>query len=168
MAWQVRALDDAAWMGLALDQARQAFDADEVPVGCVIVADGQVLAAARNESVATGDPTAHAESLALRRALRDHRDRVAGSTLYVTLEPCLMCAGAIVLARVGRVVFGCDDPKAGAVRSLYTTLSDDRLNHRCKVVPGVRAAEASDLLVRFFEALRSRRSNGTAGRVTER
>lgn len=152
-------LDDEAWMELALAQARQAYDADEVPVGCVIVSDGQVLAQARNEVVALGDPTAHAESLAIRRALREHRDRVAGATLYVTLEPCLMCAGAIVLARIGRVVFGCDDPKAGAVRSLYTTLSDNRLNHRCKVTPGVRAAQASDLLVRFFEALRARRSS---------
>jgi len=153
-------VDDEAWMDRALAQAREARDADEVPVGCVVVAaDGQVLSQARNEVVARGDPTAHAESLALRRALRDHRDRVAGSTLYVTLEPCLMCAGAIVLARVGRVVYGCDDPKAGAVRSLYTTLSDNRLNHRCKVTPGVRAAEASGLLVGFFEALRSRRSS---------
>jgi tRNA(adenine34) deaminase len=107
--------------------------------------------------VARGDPTAPAASLAIRRALRDHRDRVAGATLYVTLEPCLMCAGAIVLARIGRVVYGCDDPKTGAVRSLYTTLSDNRLNHRCQVTPGVAAAPSSELLVRFFEDLRSRR-----------
>lgn len=161
-------MNDEAWMDLALAQAREAFAADEVPVGCVIVSEGRMLAAARNEVEARGDPTAHAEALAIRRALRDDRDRVAGATLYVTLEPCLMCAGAVVLARIGRVVYGCDDPKSGAVRSLYTTLSDNRLNHRCQVTPGVGAAPSSELLVRFFEALRSRRSNGTAGRVTER
>jgi tRNA(adenine34) deaminase len=150
-------MDDQYWMKLALAEAEAAFEAGEVPVGCVIVAGDQILSRGQNQVVRLGDPTAHAESLAIRQAMNAGRFKVAGATLYVTMEPCLMCAGAILLARLGRVVYGCDDPKGGAARSLYTALSDERLNHLCKVTPGVLAQQASDLLSSFFEELRNRR-----------
>ena len=142
--------DDA--MRLALAQARLAPPAGDVPVGAVVLGpDGCVLAAAHNEREATGDPTAHAEVLALRRAAAArNRWRLDGCTLVVTLEPCTMCAGAAVLARVGRVVYGAVDDKAGAAGSLWDVLRDRRLNHRPEVRGGVLQQECAELLRRFF------------------
>jgi len=149
-------MDDVAAMRMALDEAEAAFREGEVPVGAVLVSRGQVVARGRNRVEATGDPTAHAEAVAIREAAAAGRDVLRDATLYVTMEPCPMCAGAIVLARIPRVVFGCDDPKAGAVRSLYTILSDARLNHRCRVTGGVEGAAGAALLTRFFEERRNR------------
>jgi tRNA(adenine34) deaminase len=139
-----------AWMTLALDEARLA--GADVPVGAVVVsASGEVVSKARNERELTGDPTAHAEVLALRRAAADLGSwRLDGCTLVVTLEPCTMCAGAIVLSRVSRVVFGAVDEKAGAAGSLWDVLRDRRLNHRPEVVAGVLADESAALLREFF------------------
>ncbi|AJE84202.1 tRNA-specific adenosine-34 deaminase [Streptomyces albus] len=139
-------------MGLALEQARLAVPGGDVPVGAVLLGpDGSPLAAAHNEREATGDPTAHAEVLAIRRAA-DRRGewRLVDCTLVVTLEPCTMCAGAIVLSRLGRVVYGARDEKAGAVGSLWDVVRDRRLNHRPEVVPGVLAEECARLLTEFF------------------
>ena len=146
--------DDA--MQLALDQAAEATTHDDVPIGAVVVRDGRLIAARHNERELTGDPTAHAEVLAIRDAARvvGHW-RLLDCTLYVTLEPCVMCAGALVLARIGRVVFAATDPKAGAVASLYQVCSDPRLNHRPPVVVGVRADQAGALLRAFFAERRS-------------
>ena len=149
-------MDDDACMAIALDEARRAIDAGEVPVGAVVVSGaGEVIGRGRNRVEELHDPTAHAEILAIREACARAGGRLAGAALYATMEPCPMCAGAAVLARLDRVVYGCDDPKAGAARSLYTVLSDPRLNHRCRVRPGVAAGECGDLLSRFFRSLRS-------------
>ena len=139
-------------MQLALDQARLAGRHGDVPVGAVIIDQaGKVLAAAGNEREIRHDPTAHAEVLALREASRRLRSwRLTGLTLVVTLEPCTMCAGALVLARVARLVFGAFDPKAGAVSSLFDVVRDPRLNHRVEVRGGVLEAECSALLKDFF------------------
>jgi tRNA(adenine34) deaminase len=147
--------DDAA-MQLALAEARRCPAVGEVPVGAVVLsAAGDVLAAAHNERETTADPTAHAEVLALRRAAEATGSwQLTGATLVVTLEPCTMCAGALVLARVARLVFGAWDPKAGAVGSLWDVVRDRRLNHRPGVVSGVRADECAALLVDFFERRR--------------
>jgi tRNA(adenine34) deaminase len=146
--------DDA--MRLALQQAAAAAQHDDVPIGAVVVRDGVVIAARHNERELTGDPTAHAEVLAIRDAAHvvGHW-RLLDCTLYVTLEPCVMCAGALVNARIGRVVFGATDPKAGAVVSLYEVCSDPRLNHRPPVTAGVQSDEAGALLRSFFAARRS-------------
>jgi tRNA(adenine34) deaminase len=147
---------DGAALDLALDQARQALAAGEVPIGAVVLDRfGEVVAAAHNEREAEHDPTAHAEVLALRRAgSRLGEWQLAGCTLAVTLEPCTMCAGAIVLARVARLVFGAWDPKAGAVGSLWDVVRDRRLNHRPEVVGGVRADECGAVLEQFFTGRR--------------
>ena len=148
-------VDDATAMEAALALAREAAAAGEVPVGAVVVHGGQVVAARRNERQASGDPTAHAEVLAIRdaaAALGDRRLREA--TLVVTLEPCPLCAGAVWAAQVGRVVFGAADLKAGAMGSLYNLAVDQRLNHETTVVSGVRAEEAAALLTGFFAARR--------------
>jgi tRNA(adenine34) deaminase len=147
---------DSAAVGLALDVARGALGLDEVPVGAVVLDPaGQVIGSAHNAREATHDPTAHAEVVALRQAGAALGSwQLTGCTLAVTLEPCTMCAGAIVLARVARVVFGAWDPKAGAAGSLWDVLRDRRLNHRPEVVGGVRADECSALLQRFFAAKR--------------
>jgi tRNA(adenine34) deaminase len=139
-------------MLLALDQARLAARHGDVPVGAVVIDQaGNVLAAARNEREIRHDPTAHAELLALREASRRLRSwRLTGLTLVVTLEPCTMCAGALVLARVARLIFGAFDPKAGAVSSLFDVVRDPRLNHRVEVRGGVLEAECSALLKDFF------------------
>src|SRR5262245_61918937 len=153
------AADDARWMALALEEARAAAAEGEVPVGAVVVADGRVLARARNRRETDADPTAHAELLALRQAARALCDwHLETATLYVTLEPCFMCAGALVNARLGRLVFGALDPKAGAVGSLANVPADPRLNHRLPVTAGVLAQECGDLLRAFF---RSRRGPAT-------
>jgi tRNA(adenine34) deaminase len=144
--------DWAAPMRLALDEARAALATSDVPIGAVVVDEaGAVLGRGRNEREAAADPTAHAEVVALREAARVRGEwRLEGCTLVVTLEPCTMCAGAAVLARVDRVVFGAWDPKAGAVGSLWDVVRDRRLNHRPEVVSGVLAGESTALLLEFF------------------
>ena len=139
-------------MRLALEQARLASMHDDVPVGAVVIDEaGSVLAAAGNEREIRHDPTAHAELLALREASRQLRSwRLTGLTLVVTLEPCTMCAGALVLARIARLIFGAFDPKAGAVSSLFDVVRDPRLNHRVEVRGGVLEAECGALLKDFF------------------
>lgn len=142
-------------MALALAEAERAAAEDEVPIGAVIVRDGQVLAAAHNQREQLRDPTAHAEMIAITQAAAALNSwRLENCTLYVTLEPCPMCAGAIVQSRINRVVYGADDPKAGAVRSLYHLLEDERLNHRSEVVRGVLSEECGGLLSRFFQEKR--------------
>ena len=145
------------WMQLALAEADEAAAKGEVPVGCVLVAsDGTELARGHNLRESERDPTAHAEMVALRAAARRVGGwRLEGATAYVTLEPCVMCAGALVHARVARVVYGCDDPKGGALSTLYTIGDDARLNHRFEVVRGVRADECAGRLRAFFAALRA-------------
>jgi tRNA(adenine34) deaminase len=145
-------------MRAALAMAREAVAAGEVPVGAVVVEGGLVLASGHNETEARRDPTAHAELLALQRALgQAGTDRLPAATLYVTLEPCAQCAGAIVLARVGRVVFGAWDPKAGMAGSLHDLLRHPRLNHRPEVISGVLEEECGGLLRDFFESRRAGR-----------
>jgi len=141
------------WMHLALAEAEQAPATRDVPVGAVVVnGDGVVIASRRNERELLGDPTAHAELLALRTAAESTGDwRLTDCTLVVTLEPCVMCAGAILAARVPTVVFGAWDEKAGAAGSLYDVLRDRRLNHRVEVFPGVEAAASARLLLEFFD-----------------
>ena len=146
-----------AVMGLALDEARAALAHDDVPVGAVVVrrSDGEVLARRHNERERTGDPTAHAELLAITEAARSREGwRLDDCALVVTLEPCPMCAGAVLLARIPLVVFGAADPKAGALGSLYHLGSDPRLHHGIEVVDGVRAEESSTVLREFFAARR--------------
>ncbi|MHB1225606.1 MAG: tRNA adenosine(34) deaminase TadA [Gemmatimonadaceae bacterium] len=146
---------DREWMALALEQALAARALGEVPVGAVIVAGGRVVAGAGNRTITDRDPTAHAELLALRAAAAATGDaRLTGCTLYVTLEPCAMCAGAIVLARVDRVVFGAWDDKAGMAGSVGDLLRHPRLNHRPQVVGGVLAEESSAALRDFFDGRR--------------
>ncbi len=138
-------------MGLALAHAAEAGGWGDVPIGCVVVRQGVVVAQAANAREHRGDPTAHAEILALREAATAVGGwRLEGCTIYVTLEPCAMCAGAIVLARLDRLVYGATDPKAGAVESLYNIVQDRRLNHRVSVLGGVRADDCASLLRRFF------------------
>lgn len=144
------------YMALALQQAAEAASAGDVPIGAVIVGQGRVLAAAHNRRILDADPTAHAEMLAIRAAAAAIGDwRLSGCTLAVTLEPCCMCAGAIVLARMDRLVYGAADPKAGAVASLYNLCGDERLNHRLEVISGLRAKECGAILSRFFQAQRA-------------
>jgi len=147
---------DASWMREALRAARRAPAHGDVPVGAVVVKDGAVLARAHNRREADGDPSAHAEVIAIRRAARTLASwRLEGCVLYVTLEPCAMCAGAIVLARIPRLVFGAEDPKAGFVGSLGDLCRDPRLNHRVHVTEGVLAAESAALLTSFFKEKRA-------------
>jgi tRNA(adenine34) deaminase len=146
---------DEAAMRRALAEAAAATAHGDVPVGAVVVCDGDIVAARHNEREFQGDPTAHAEILAMRdAAARMGTWRLDRATVVVTLEPCPMCAGALVAARVGRLVFGAVDPKAGACGTLYQLCADPRLNHELPVVPGVLAEEASELLVRFFAGRR--------------
>jgi tRNA(adenine34) deaminase len=149
------ALDDEQFMRLAIDCARDARDHDDVPVGCVLVHDGVVIAAGENRREVDADPTAHAEIVALRRAAEQRRAwRMDGVTAYVTLEPCAMCAGALLNARVDRVVIATMDEKAGAVGSRYNLLSDPRLLHEASLSYGVLANESSELLRTFFSVRR--------------
>lgn len=151
----MRAVDDLEAMGLALREAERAGGAGEVPVGAVVVAGDRVVGSAGNQRESLGDPTAHAEMIALRQAAAELGSwRLSEATLYVTLEPCPMCAGALVAARVSRLVFGTPDPKAGSCGSLYNLCADPRLNHELPVVHGVRAAEAAELLSGWFAARR--------------
>ena len=139
-------------MEQALEQAQTALGAGEVPVGAVVVTpEGNVIGRGFNRPISSQDPTGHAEIMALREAARQVGNyRLTGMTLYCTLEPCIMCAGAIVHARIARLVFGAVDPKAGAAGSLYNVVGDARLNHRPEVVPGVRESECRQLLQEFF------------------
>jgi tRNA(adenine34) deaminase len=146
---------DADFIRLALDEARAAGARGEVPVGAVIVVEGRAVAQAGNRTIADCDPTAHAEIVALRaaaRAIGNHR--LAGAALYVTIEPCAMCAGAMVQARIARVVYGADDPKGGAVRSCFQILDHPALNHRVDVASGVLAEECAAAMQAFFAARR--------------
>jgi tRNA(adenine34) deaminase len=146
---------DDYFMRLALREAERALEHEDVPIGAVVVRDGEVLAAAHNERELRGDPTAHAEILALRAAaVAVGSWRVLDSVLYVTLEPCAMCAGAVVLARVPRVVFGAGDPKAGACGSVLDVLGESRLNHRPVVAGGLLVEECAGLLSGFFASRR--------------
>ena len=148
-------MDDGEAMGLALEEARAALDHGDVPVGAVALVGDQVVARRHNEREKTADPTAHAEVLALRDAAAERGSwRLDDLTVVVTLEPCPMCAGALVAARVQRLVFGAADDKAGACGSLYNVCADPRLNHEVEVVPGVRADDAAMLLSDFFAAKR--------------
>jgi tRNA(adenine34) deaminase len=143
------------FMRQALREAEAAFAEGEVPVGAVIIHNERVIASAHNQREQLRDPTAHAEMLAITQAAEVLRSwRLEGTALYVTLEPCAMCAGAIVLARVPRVVYGASDPKAGAVASLYRLLEDARLNHRAESIGGVLAGRCGEILTRFFDARR--------------
>lgn len=143
--------EDERWMREALDEARAALAHDDVPIGAVVVHAGRVIGRGRNERELLEDPTAHAEILALREAAAALGSwRVLDSTLYVTLEPCAMCAGAVVLSRIPRVVYGTVDPKAGAAGSVLDVLGDPRLNHRPEVIGGVLADECAALLREFF------------------
>ncbi len=147
--------EDVRWLHRCLELARAAAAADEVPVGAVVVVDGVVVGEGRNRVEELRSPLAHAEMLALQQALvHAGNKRLANATLYCSLEPCFLCAGAILHARVDRVVFGASDPKFGAVRSLANVLEDARLNHRCTVVAGVEAAASAELLRAFFRQKR--------------
>lgn len=148
--------EDERWMRRALELARLAEKSGEVPVGAVVVGDSEMIGEAWNQPIASNDPTAHAEVVALRAAARRMRNyRLLDTTLYVTLEPCPMCAGAIVHARVGRVVYGAADPKAGAAGSVFSLLDSPILNHRVRLTAGVLRAECGEQLRRFFQSRRA-------------
>ena len=147
-------MDDNQWMTIALEEARAAAAAGDVPVGAIVVADGHILGRGRNRRELDHDPTAHAEIMALREAAKALGMWRVEASLYVTQEPCPMCAGAIVNARVARLVYGCSNPKAGAIKTLYQIASDPRLNHRVDVVGGVLEAECANELSSFFAKLR--------------
>src|SRR5450432_4637233 len=139
------------FMQAALEEARAAAASGEVPIGAVLVHEGKILARAGNRTIRDCDPTAHAEMIVLREAARTlGNHRLANAILYVTLEPCAMCAGAIIQARVPRVLYGADDPKGGAFRSCFAILTNAKLNHRVEVIPGIRAEESTTLLQAFF------------------
>ncbi len=147
--------NDQEFMQAALEAARQAEQSGEVPVGAVVIIDGQIVSRAGNRTITDCDPAGHAEIIALREAagkIRNHR--LLGATLYVTIEPCVMCAGAMIQARIARLVYGADDAKGGAVRSCFSILKHERLNHRVDVTSGVSAEEAAALLSAFFAARR--------------
>jgi tRNA(adenine34) deaminase len=146
---------DYDFMNIALTEAEEAYRHGEVPVGAVLVREGNILARAHNSPIAKHDPSAHAEMLALRQAGEKIGNyRLAGAELYVTLEPCVMCAGAIVQARLTRVIFGARDPKCGAVVSLYNILHDIRLNHQVEITEGILREECGKIMSRFFQQKR--------------
>jgi tRNA(adenine34) deaminase len=146
---------DNDFMKIAIEEAEDAYRRGEVPVGAVLVREGNILARAHNSPIVKNDPSAHAEMLALRQAgEKTGNYRLAGAELYVTLEPCIMCAGAIVHARISRVIFGARDPKCGAVVSLYNVLSDRRLNHQVKITEGILSEECGEIISRFFRQKR--------------
>jgi tRNA(adenine34) deaminase len=146
---------DLDYMQLALEQARSSAEAGEVPVGALLVHEDKIIARSGNRTIRDNDPTAHAEIVVIREGAKILGNyRLANTTLYVTLEPCTMCAGAMIQARVPKLVYGADDPKGGAVRSCFEVLSHLRLNHRVELVSGVLAQESADLLQSFFAARR--------------
>ena len=156
MGEQVLTEPDEHYMKIAIDHAFIAEDNGDVPIGCVIVYEGRIVAKAYNQREQLRDPTAHAEIIALTQAAEAVGSwRLHGCTVFVTLEPCPMCAGALVLARVDRLVYGCDDPKTGAVRSLYNIVQDPRLNHRVEVTCGVLAESCTAQLQEFFRRRRT-------------
>jgi tRNA(adenine34) deaminase len=143
-------------MQAALDEAQHAFEEGEVPIGAVIVIDEQIIAAEHNRTAQWHDPVAHAEILAIRQACREvDYERLAGASVYVTVEPCVMCAGALVLARIRHLIYGTANPKAGGIRSLYTIGQDTRLNHRLDVTAGVLQEACARLMTSFFQQLRT-------------
>ena len=151
----VRQMDDNYYMGLALAEAQKAFDLGEVPIGAVLVMDNQVIACGHNMRETWNDSTAHAEVIVIREACRKlSRWRLTGAALYVTIEPCPMCAGALVMSRVDRLVYGSPDYKAGAVESLFNIVQHSALNHRLEVTAGVRAEECSSIMKKFFRMRR--------------
>lgn len=139
------------WMNYALEQARLALQEDEVPIGAVLVKDSKIVAADHNRTRQTNNNLTHAEKLVIEQIIESSEKFLYDYALYVTVEPCLMCAGTIIWSRVGKVVFGCYDPKAGAVGSIYNALLDKNFNHHPEVVSGILAQECSDLIVRFFK-----------------
>ena len=142
---------DARYMDMALIEARKAEEAGEVPVGAIIVLDGAVIGSGFNQPISTTDPTAHAEVVAMRNAARTVKNyRLPGATLYCTVEPCMMCAGALIHARIARLVFGTPDPKAGSAGSIYNVLTDPRLNHRVECVSGIGEDQCAAILREFF------------------
>ncbi len=148
--------EDERWMDLALREAEQAYKRKEVPVGAVIVHDGRIIGRGYNQIETLQDPTAHAEMIAITAAATNRESRrLEGCVLYVTLEPCAMCAGAVVLARIPRLVFGAFDPKAGACGTLYNLVQDARLNHRVELVAGVLEPRCGSILKEFFSTVRS-------------
>ncbi len=148
-------LDDEKYIRLALEEAKKAEAIGEVPIGAILVSNDQIIARAHNLRETTGDPTAHAEILALRKAAQEKKHwRLLDTTLYTTLEPCPMCSGALVLARVARLVFGAHDPKGGAAGSLMNIVQDGRLNHQLEVVSGVLKEDCSKILTDFFKKKR--------------
>lgn len=165
MVQQNQISGDEEFLREALEEARRAGDAGEVPVGAVVVREGQIIARAGNRTIRDGDPTAHAEIVALREAARVLGNyRLAGCSMYATVEPCSMCAGALIQARIERLVFGCDDPKGGAVRSCFEVLAHPRLNHRVEVTSGVLAPDCAELLQQFFAARRGKAAGEPRGR----
>jgi tRNA(adenine34) deaminase len=157
-------VDDRYWMTLALAEARRAADLGEAPIGAVVVRCGELLGVGCNRREVDGDPLAHAELLALREAARRVEGwRLTGCTMYVTLEPCPMCAGALVASRIDRLVYGAADPKAGFCGSLGNLVQDPRLNHRLEVSSGILAEESAALLRGFFASLRAARAKPAAG-----
>jgi tRNA(adenine34) deaminase len=155
----VEVSEDQKWMRVALTEAERAYEEGEVPVGAVVIQQGRILGRGHNRIEGLHDPTAHAEMIAISAAAESlGYPRLSEASIYVTIEPCTMCAGAIVLARLKRLVYGAKDPKAGACGSLYDITSDPRLNHRVEVVSGVLEAECSQLLSDFFKKLRSQKS----------
>jgi tRNA(adenine34) deaminase len=159
---------DTLFMQQALDEAARAGELGEVPIGAVIVKDGEVIGRGHNLRETSNDPTTHAEMIAIREAAaRIGHWRLLDTTLYVTLEPCVMCMGAIILARIPRLVYGCRDPRAGAVGSIYDFSRDDRFNHRVEVTEGVLADECSTLLSGFFQELREKKKGARSGRSSD-
>jgi len=147
--------DDLHFMQLALAEAQAAAEAGEVPIGAVMIHAGAVIARSGNRTIRSNDPTAHAEIVVIREMAQIVRNyRLSGAALYVTIEPCAMCAGAIIQARVSRVIYGADDPKGGAFRSCFQILTNAQLNHQVEVTPGVLAAESASLLQKFFASRR--------------
>ena len=142
------------WMNYALEQARLALQEDEVPIGAVLVKDNKIVAADHNRTRQKNNNLAHAEKQVIEKVINSGEKYLYDYTLFVTIEPCLMCAGGIIWARVGKVVFGCFDPKAGAVGSIYNALLDKNFNHHPKVVSGILSQECSDLIVGFFKSKR--------------
>jgi tRNA(adenine34) deaminase len=148
-------LDDGSWMELALEQARAAAEAGEVPVGALIIRGGEIVGYGQNRNLRDHDPTAHAEIIALRQAAaRVGNHRLSGCTMFVTIEPCAMCAGALIHARVARLVYGASDPKAGAAGSALEVVNHPNLNHRMQITSGVLAERCSEILTSFFQSRR--------------
>ncbi len=159
-----QASQDSHWMNEALLEAHSAAERGEVPIGCVIVYNGECIARASNQLEELQQPTAHAEILAIAQAAHKLGSRrLLDCSMYVSLEPCPMCAGAIVNARIPRLVYAASDPKAGAVHSLYNVCNDERLNHRCEVISGVGAEESAQMLKQFFSGLRRDKKEGSYG-----